>query len=237
MTRSCAPVRWSQPAKSSRLDEDARRISLKLGPKWSRLADGASLIPKGPLGDLVLRGAVHRYAEVRHRGRLNRYRALTDIMKKSVPRLENQNAGAPIVAPGADLLAGRSPPLKRLDQSYLLIQGPPGAGKTYTSSHAIVALLAEKKRVGVASHSHKAINNLLKDVEAVAKEKGVRFSGIKGSSKEEQYFEGKMIANADNKDAAAAQANHQLIAGTAWLFARPDLDQRSTTSLSMKPAK
>jgi uncharacterized protein len=94
-----------------------------------------------------------------------------------------------------------------------------------TASHSIVALLADKKRIGVASNSHKAINNLLKEVEAVAKEKGLRFSGIKGSSKEEQYFRGTMIANADNNNAAATQGNHQLIAGTAWLFARPDLDQ------------
>lgn len=207
------------------LDEDERRISLKLGPKWSRIADGASLIPKGPLGDLVLRGAIQRYAETVIADDSTRYRALTDIMKKSVPRLANQKAGAPIIEPGSDLLAGSVAALKRLDQSYMLIQGPPGAGKTYTSSHAIVDLLADKKRIGVASNSHKAINNLLKDVEAVAKEKGVSFSGIKGSSKEVQYFQGTMIADTDNNGAAAAQANHQLIAGTAWLFARPDLDQ------------
>jgi uncharacterized protein len=208
------------------LNEDERRISLKLGPKWSRIADGASLIPKGPLPDLVLRGAVHRYAESVIAGNQTRYRALSDIMKKAVPRLTNQKAGAPIVDTGVELLAGSVAALKRLDQSYMLVQGPPGAGKTFTSSHAIVALLAEKKRIGVASNSHKAINNLLKDVEAVAKEKGVRFNGIKGSSKEEQYFKGTMITNADNNGAAAAQGNHQLIAGTAWLFARPDLDQQ-----------
>jgi len=208
------------------LNEDERRISLKLGPKWSRIADGASLIPKGPLPDLVLRGAVHRYAESVIAGDQSRYRALTDIMKKAVPRLANHKAGTPIVESGIGLLAGSVAALKRLDESYMLIQGPPGAGKTYTSSHAIVALLADKKRVGVSSNSHKAINNLLKDVEAVAKEKGVRFSGVKGSSKEEQYFNGTMIANTDNNGAAAAQGNHQLIAGTAWLFARPDLDQQ-----------
>jgi predicted RecB family nuclease len=207
------------------LDEDARRISLKIGAKWSPLAAGASLIPKGPLPDLVLRAAVHRYAEAVIAGDQDRYRAVTDIMKRSSPRLASQNAGKPIVDPTADLLTGSVSALKRLDQSYMLIQGPPGAGKTYTSSHAIVALLADKKRIGVASHSHKAINNLLKDVESVAKENGVRFSGIKGSNKEEQYFQGTMITNADNNGAAAAQANHQLIAGTAWLFARPDLDQ------------
>ena len=81
------------------------------------------------------------------------------------------------------------------DLPPLLLSGPPGAGKTYTSSHAIVALLKGAKRVGIASNSHKAINNLLKDVEGVALEQGVRFTGIKKSSNEEQFFDGKTIAN------------------------------------------
>jgi predicted RecB family nuclease len=206
------------------LEEDARRISLKLGPKWSPLADGASIIPKGPLGDDVLRGAIYRYAETVIAGDKTRYTALTDIMRKAAPRLTGQTAGVPIIAPGVDLLAGSVAAVKRLDQSYMLIQGPPGAGKTYTSSHAIVALLADGKRVGVASNSHKAINNLLKDVEAVAQEQGVRFKGIKKSSNEEQFFAGQQIGNTlKNEDATTG--GHQLIAGTAWLFARPDLDQ------------
>lgn len=85
----------------------------------------------------------------------------------------------------------------------MLIQGRPGAGEIYTSSHAIVDLLADKKRIGVASNSHKAINNLLKDVETISKEKSVSFSGVKGSSKEEQYFQGTMIGHTDNNGAAS----------------------------------
>jgi predicted RecB family nuclease len=206
------------------LEEDARRISLKIGPSRSPLADCASLIPEGPLGDQVLRGAIYRYAETVIAGDTTRYTALTDIMRKAAPRLAGLAAGAPVIAPGEDLLAGSVVALKRLDQSYVLIQGPPGAGKTYTSSHAIVALLADGKRVGVASNSHKAINNLLKDVEAVAQEQGVRFRGIKKSTNEEQFFAGQQVGNTlKNEDATTG--GHQLIAGTAWLFARPDLDQ------------
>ena len=55
-----------------------------------------------------------------------------------------------------------------LDESYLFIQGPPGSGKTWTGARLIVSLIAAGKRVGVAALSHKAINNLLEEVERVA---------------------------------------------------------------------
>ena len=66
--------------------------------------------------------------------------------------------------------------IAKLDGSYLFIQGPPGAGKTYTGSHAIVELMRRGFRIGVTSNSHKAINNLLEAVERVAAERGLRIS-------------------------------------------------------------
>src|SRR5207302_4066580 len=70
----------------------------------------------------------------------------------------------------------------RMDDTHLVIQGPPGTGKTFTSAHAIIELMRLGKRVGVTALSHKAINNLLHDVEDVAREKGVTFRGVKKSS-------------------------------------------------------
>ncbi|MFZ4604604.1 MAG: DEAD/DEAH box helicase, partial [Caulobacterales bacterium] len=79
------------------------------------------------------------------------------------------------------------------------------------------------RRVGVASNSHKAINNLLAEVEKVAQACGVAFQGIKKSSHEGQFLEGAgMIV--DTTDNNSVRPDHQLVAGTAWLFARPDLD-------------
>lgn len=48
-----------------------------------------------------------------------------------------------------------------LDSSYLVIQGPPGAGKIFTAAHLITNLLLQGKRVAITSNSHKALQNLL----------------------------------------------------------------------------
>jgi superfamily I DNA and/or RNA helicase len=86
-------------------------------------------------------------------------------------------------------------------------------------------MLVRGKQVGVSSHSHKAINNLLQAVETAATERGLRFRGIKKSSYEEQYLKGSIIEDTtDNGE--AAEGGHDLIAGTAWLFAREELDQQ-----------
>jgi predicted RecB family nuclease len=57
--------------------------------------------------------------------------------------------------------------VKRLDESCLCIQGPPGAGKTYTAEKVISELVKTGKRVGVMSNSHAAIMNLLKKLPAL----------------------------------------------------------------------
>lgn len=208
------------------LNEEQQRISLKLGPTRTVLGEAASLIPQGPIGDAVLRAAIYRYAEaIAGGGDGIRYTALTDILRKVAPRLRDHSAGSPIIPDDADLLAASVEALGRLSDSYLLVQGPPGAGKTYTSSHAICALLGQGKRVGVASNSHKAINNLLASVERVATEQALRFRGIKKSTTEDQYLNGSGFIDDTTANDVAASPGYRLIAGTAWLFARPEFDQ------------
>ena len=66
-----------------------------------------------------------------------------------------------------------------LDESYLFIQGPPGTGKTWTGARIVVDLIRRGRRVGVAATSHKAIHNLLDEIERAAREEGVSIRGLK----------------------------------------------------------
>ena len=206
------------------LDEEAGTVSLKLEPSRTLLPEPVSLIPEGPLDDLILRGAIQRLAEAVVAGNQDRYGAVTDILARRAPRVAGVVAGTALDSLGETTLGATIAALERLENSVMLIQGPPGSGKTYTASHAILALMRAGKRVGVASNSHKAINKLLEDVEALAAKEGFHFNGIKKSSRTDQFLEGSgMIA--DTTDNNAVTLVHQLIAGTAWLFAREALDQ------------
>ena len=201
------------------IDEDKCVIKIKLGKTRQPPPDSLSLGPPGPLETKKLRKALYAYAdhlldkpEVAH--------VATEILSKSLPRIKGIEAGKPLVCPD-DFRASLLKAVAGLDHSYLFIQGPPGAGKTYTSAHIIVELIRLGKKIGVASNSHKAVNNLLEKIESVAQEKNVVFDGFKKSrgKDDETCFHGKWIQNKTKTGEIPLDA--QLFAGTAWLFTDP----------------
>jgi predicted RecB family nuclease len=202
------------------LNEDERWLDLKVGPSKPPFGQSTSFMPSGPINDGPMRAAISRYAEAVIAGRADEHSAVTSILRKDRPRLDDS-----IILRGkGELLDETVDAVARMNKTHLVIQGPPGCGKTFTSAHAIVSLLENKKRVGVMSMSHKAINLLLKNIEDIALERGVSFRGIKLSSKEEQRLNGQMIEEtSDNKQVSAG--NYDLIGGTAWLFSRPALEK------------
>ena len=66
----------------------------------------------------------------------------------------------------------------------LPIQGPPGAGKTYTGARMICELVRNRKKVGVTAMSHKVIRKLLDEVVKAAKEEELRVQCIQKTSNE-----------------------------------------------------
>jgi predicted RecB family nuclease len=204
------------------LDEKAGRIQLKVGPSVPPLPDRLSLIPPQPIDNQQLRDAVLRYARSVVDG-ADRYPAVTAALKRELPRIAGLNAAAPVIPPGAEAVPAAIEAIRQLKSSYLLVQGPPGSGKTYLSARAIVALLKDHKRVALAAHSHKAINHLLKEVARVAPLEGVPLNAVKKCTDAEDACEAPGVVNVF--DPKHVTSGYSLVAGTAWLFARAEQDQ------------
>ncbi|EIV90666.1 RecB family nuclease, putative, TM0106 family [Frankia sp. QA3] len=86
----------------------------------------------------------------------------TDLLRRDPPRLVGPAAGLPAPAEhGDDQVAAVLAAVSALDGSYLAVQGPPGAGKTYLAGRLIQHLIAQGKSVGICSTSHKAIENAM----------------------------------------------------------------------------
>ena len=209
------------------LDEASSVVTLKRGSAKGELPKELSLIPGGPLNTDPLRDAVRMIARDMATGG-DSFLHVGAILRRDAPRLLGRSPGAPIIEP-ADredpnlLLEASKRAVHALDRSWLVIQGPPGAGKTYTTSHLIVSLIRAGKTVGVASNSHKAIDNVLNAIEERLIESGeaVRLLGQKKDSEGDGYTGRGFIESVTSND--EINATIPIIGGTAWAFARPEL--------------
>lgn len=207
------------------IDENACIVKIKRGEKKHRLPKSLSIgRPPGPINNKIIRAAIYRYAD-HVLADPDSTHAATELLARNIPRIQGKQVGEAIIR-SDDLQKDALQAVAVLDKSYLFIQGPPGAGKTYTSSHIIVDLIKRKKKIGITSNSHKAIHNLLQKIENVATEKGVNFSGIKKASgnNEESSFAGKFIFSTTKTK--SMNLNADLFAGTAWAFADPHFDKK-----------
>jgi predicted RecB family nuclease len=145
------------------------------------------------------------------------YRAARDLLLRRPPRL----AGGETVAalPGEETKVTACRVSSALDSSVFAIQGPPGAGKTYTGARMICQLVKQGKKIGVTALSHKVIRNLLEEVVEAAQE--VEIAGIlcmQRSNEEEATAE--IAVARDNEEAWAAlrSATMNVVGGTSWLW-------------------
>lgn len=110
-----------------------------------------------------------------------------------------------------------------LGGGVLPIQGPPGAGKTFTGARMICELVRCGKKVGVTANSHKVIRNLVDATIKAADELGIALQCCQkadeaGGPQHRLFFAKKNedLFTALNSGSAAVGG------GTAWLWSRPD---------------
>jgi hypothetical protein len=167
-----------------------------------------ALIARGPVHTAVLRASLAEVAGALLAGH-GRFGAARSIMRREPPAVVRA-ADPTVEQMCAAALA--------LDRSHLVVQGPPGTGKTHRAARMIVAAMRAGRRVGVTAQSHAAVQNLLDAVEAHAHEEGFDFAGVyKGHGYESARG---LIESVETNP--GTQGDFALVAGTAWLFARPE---------------
>lgn len=97
--------------------------------------------------------------------------ASADLLFRRAPRLKKgasnakntENLPREVDFPGSALptVDAVHAAVRALDHSYVAVQGPPGAGKTFLASHVIARLVAEGAKMGVVAQSHAVIENLM----------------------------------------------------------------------------
>lgn len=156
------------------------------------------------------------------------YRAARDLLLRHPPRLIGGDEAK--VRLGEPVLDAAKRVGMDLDHSVLAIQGPPGAGKTYTGARMICEMLSPgnhpRKKIGVTASSHKVIRNLLDEMLTAAREIGL--DGVtcvqKLSEKPGEPPPSGIVVTTDYSEALAAlqDGSAQVVAGTAWLWSRQE---------------
>ena len=192
----------------------------------------SALIPNTPIDSLAQKGAMLRVADavIAHGiDGAGAYQAIRDLLLRIPPR-RAIGWGEPLVEPGEDVLAAARRLALELEDGVLPIQGPPGTGKTYAGAHMVLDLVRRgRKTVAITAQSHKTISNLLEAVmEAADEEDGVAIRAIQKAGEDDEHvghLDG-VTRVGDNQGVAAALAagTVDVVAGTPWLFARPEFD-------------
>ncbi|MFN2627305.1 MAG: TM0106 family RecB-like putative nuclease [Gaiellaceae bacterium] len=216
------PATGRPAGKIESLDEEAGLLALRRGPKFEEVPLPAALIPGGPYDTKVHQAALRRLARSVLAGDEAYLACKSVLVREPFPSPLPQDD----LEAAKELVAG-------LGGRHLVIQGPPGSGKTYTGARLIVHLMRLGRRVGVAATSHKSIHNLVGEVEQAASEQGFAFRGLKKGDSYESDF----VTTSENHALfSMPEDDLLLLAGTAWLFARPEMEEAGIDTLFVDEA-
>jgi superfamily I DNA and/or RNA helicase len=188
------------------------------------LPTNSAIIPEEYINSQVIKSSIQE--QVKHissgiASNLLSENALMDFLFRRTPNIIGRRNGSAIVADNdSDKLGAIISAIMNLDNSYLAIQGPPGAGKTFTAKHVIVELLKSGKRIGICSNSHKAIHNLLIGTAEYAEHCGVRGHYIVTQPIGHNDIDAIVTKNGKISGLVSPSC---VIGTTAWGFAREDM--------------
>ncbi len=183
----------------------------------AELPSHLSLIPLNTINaspiDSSIREIARGYLE---KGTINK--CLDNFLSRTRPNLKDEFE-SDLSSSGKDTLEAAIKVSSSLDGGYFCMQGPPGTGKTYVGSRVISSLVDQGYKVGIASNSHKAINNILEKVIDVMNEDAVIGNIARIHKDKEDLYDDPRIELFKSIGQAELNDNMKIIAGTAWTFA------------------
>ena len=142
------------------------------------------------------------------------YRAARQLLMNIAPTLTEERTDL------KDITSKTFDFASKLHNSYLPVQGPPGAGKSFTGSHLIVKLVQEGKKIGITALSHKVISNLLSKVWEVAEEQDLPIQILQKVKPEyDEVVPWSVTTGEDAIQSALGRAH--VIAGTSFMWSKP----------------
>ncbi|MEQ9694117.1 ATP-binding protein, partial [Shimia sp. SDUM112013] len=207
------------------LDRKAQTVSVKVGKKnAAALRDRIDLLPDFGVDPKPIPAAVR--AMIADQCDKGTRAVVEDLLAPNPPALV---ADAPLPQ-DADPVERLTKTVHLMDGTVLPVQGPPGTGKTHVTARAILSLVRAGKRVGVSSNSHDAIRNVLMgcidalgedDIDLTVQDVTIAHKDKTGAGPlPEGYRE--IIQTRTSSDPLHGSA--QVVGGTAWLFAREELE-------------
>lgn len=200
------------------IDIDAGLLRIKKGPSKIDLPHPVSVMSLENVNSSAKEEAIIRLAEwVVDNGMDSTeemYRAARQLLLNAPPSLTEA------LTYNEDTLERTFDFSAKLNHSYLPVQGPPGAGKSFMGSHLIVRLAQQGKKIGITALSHKVITNLLTKVWELAQEGGFNIQMIQKTEPNPDIPSPWTVSNDENA-IQAAMGNVQVIGGTSFMWSKP----------------
>jgi hypothetical protein len=155
------------------------------------------------------------------------HRAARGLLMAVAPRLRGQE----LQLDGGATLTAAVRIARNRDSSIFPVQGPLGAGKTFTGARVICALVRDGKTVGIMANSLKVIRNHLDEVVVAAREQAIPISCIQRISDKEDDRPSLKLTTDNVAFLDVLSSDCRVGGGTAWFWERPDAASRRGTSL------
>ncbi len=155
------------------------------------------------------------------------YQAAEDLLLRLPPRQARGLPEGPLRRSDENALEAMLRLAADLGCGALSVQGPPGSGKTYSAARVVTEIVKAGRTVGITANSHAVITNLLQEVVRCGAQQGVAVRATQRADDGQGLDDPSVTVRGDWQTVLAdLDGGTLVIAGTAWLFAREDFDQR-----------